>query len=285
MHAAARIGACKTAGKADPVLNLESPGAILFKIGPVTVRWYGLMFVLGFFSAAALAMRLGKKWQMDTEELLNTAFWAFGGGVVGARAYFVLLNYKHFLEEPAQAFMIWTGGLSIHGGLLGGILAGFIYCKVRRLPFLRTTDLLLAAMPLAQSIGRWGNFFNSEAFGKPVGSDFPLKLFIPEASRPFQFHDQLYFQPTFLYESIYDLLLFFVLYFGIAERVKKYPGLLACIYIAGYSIGRLIIEPMRTDSLLAFGMPAAILTSSIMLGLSIILAFVVVSYHRTRQSS
>ncbi len=285
MHAAARIGACKTAGKADPVLNLESPGAILFKIGPVTVRWYGLMFVLGFFSAAALAMRLGKKWQMDTEELLNTAFWAFGGGVVGARAYFVLLNYKHFLEEPAQAFMIWTGGLSIHGGLLGGILAGFIYCKVRRLPFLRTTDLLLAAMPLAQSIGRWGNFFNSEAFGKPVGSDFPLKLFIPEESRPFQFHDQLYFQPTFLYESIYDLLLFFVLYFGIAERVKKYPGLLACIYIAGYSIGRLIIEPMRTDSLLAFGMPAAILTSSIMLGLSIILAFVVVSYHRTRQSS
>jgi len=284
MHAAARIGARKTTGKADPVLNLGSPGAILFKIGPVTVRWYGLMFVLGFFSAAALAMRLGKKWQMDTEELLNTAFWAFGGGVVGARAYFVLLNYKHFLEEPAQAFMIWTGGLSIHGGLLGGILAGFIYCKVRKLPFLRTTDLLLAAMPLAQAIGRWGNFFNSEAFGKPVGSDFPLKLFIPEESRPFQFRDQLYFQPTFLYESIYDLLLFFVLYFGIAERVKKYPGLLSCIYIAGYSIGRLIIEPMRTDSLLAFGMPAAILTSSIMLGLSTILAFVVVNYHRIRQS-
>ena len=278
-------GARKTAGKADPVLNLESPGAILFKIGPVTVRWYGLMFVLGFFSAAALAMRLGKKWQMDTEELLNTAFWAFGGGVVGARAYFVLLNYKHFLEEPAQAFMIWTGGLSIHGGLLGGILAGFIYCKVRKLPFLRTTDLLLAAMPLAQSIGRWGNFFNSEAFGKPVGSDFPLKLFIPEESRPFQFRDQLYFQPTFLYESIYDLLLFFVLYFGIAERVKRYPGLLSCIYIAGYSIGRLIIEPMRTDSLLAFGMPAAILTSSIMLGLSIILALVVLNCHRTHQSS
>jgi len=139
-------------------------------------------------------------------------------------------------------------------------------------------------MPLAQAIGRWGNFFNSEAFGKPVGSDFPLKLFIPEESRPFQFRDQLYFQPTFLYESIYDLLLFFVLYFGIAERVKKYPGLLSCIYIAGYSIGRLIIEPMRTDSLLAFGMPAAILTSSIMLGLSTILAFVVVNYHRIRQS-
>lgn len=261
-------------------MNLESPGAIIFKIGPVTIRWYGLMFVVGFFAAAAMVMRLGKKWDMDTEELLNTAFWGFGGGVVGARLYFVLLNYKHFLEEPLQAFMIWTGGLSIHGGLIGGALAGLIYCKVRKLPFLRTADLMLAALPLAQSIGRWGNFFNSEAFGRPVGSDFPLRLFIPEANRPFEFRDQIYFHPTFLYESIYDLALFFVLYFGLAERLKNYPGLLACFYVAGYSIGRLIIEPMRTDSLMAFGMPAAILTSTIMLLLSFVFAAVVVGYQR-----
>jgi phosphatidylglycerol:prolipoprotein diacylglycerol transferase len=266
-------------------LNFESPGAIIFKLGPVTVRWYGLMFVLGFFSAAAMAMRLGKKWEMDTEELLNTAFWGFGGGVVGARLYFVLLNYKHFLEEPLQAFMIWTGGLSIHGGILGGILAGFIYCKVRKLPFLKTADLLLGSIPLAQAIGRWGNFFNSEAFGKPVSSDFPLRLFIPEANRPLEFRDQLYFHPTFLYEAVYDVLLFCILYFGLAERVKNYPGLLSCLYIAGYSIGRLIIEPMRTDSLYAFGMPAAILTSSILLGLSLVLAGVVVNYHRTHPTT
>ncbi len=261
-------------------MNLESPGAILFKIGPVTVRWYGLMFVIGFFSAAALAMRLGKKWEMDTEEMLNTAFWGFGGGVLGARIYYVLLEYKRFLQDPIQAFMIWTGGLSIHGGLLGGILAGYIYCKVRKLPFLRTADLMLASLPLAQAIGRWGNFFNSEAFGRPVNSDFPLKLYIPPESRPLEFHEQQYFHPTFLYESIYDLLLFSVLYFGLAERVKNYPGLLSCIYLAGYSIGRLIIEPMRSDSLLAFGIPAAILTSSIMLGISFILATAVVLYRK-----
>lgn len=257
-------------------MTFESPGAILFQLGPITVRWYGLMFVLAFFVGSALAMRLGKKWGLDTEELLNTAFCGFGGGVVGARLYYVLLNFPRFLSEPLQALMIWTGGLSIHGGLIGGPLAGFLYCKWKKLPFLKTADVSLAAMPLSQAIGRWGNFFNSEAFGKPVGNDFPLKLLIPRESRPLQFSDQMYFQPTFLYESVYDLLLFFVLYFGLAERVRKYPGLLACLYFAGYSIGRLIIEPMRTDSLLAFGIPAAILTSSILLVVSLILAVVVI---------
>lgn len=256
-------------------MTFESPGAILFQIGPITVRWYGLMFVLAFFAGSAMAMRLGKRWGIDTEELLNTAFCGFGGGVVGARLYYVLLNYKHFLSEPLQALMIWTGGLSIHGGLFGGALAGFLYCKWKKLPFLQTADLILGVMPLAQSIGRWGNFFNSEAFGRPVSSDFPLKLLIPPESRPWEFKDQMYFHPTFLYEAIYDLLLFVLLYFGLAERLRKYPGMLACLYFAGYSIGRLIIEPMRTDSLLAFGIPAAILTSSILLVVSIILGAVV----------
>lgn len=266
-------------------LIFESPGAILFKLGPLTVRWYGLMFVVGFFAASAMVMRLGKKWNFDTEELLNTAFWGFGGGVVGARLYYVLLNYKHFLSEPLAALMIWTGGLSIHGGLIGGIIVGLSYCRFKKLPLLVTSDLLLSAMPLAQAIGRWGNFFNSEAFGRPVGDDFPLKLFIPQESRPWEFKEQKYFQPTFLYESVYDLLLFCLLYFGLAERLRKYPGLLACIYMAGYSIGRLIIEPMRTDSLLAFGIPAAIVTSTIILIVSAVLAAVLVLYHRKRSAA
>lgn len=258
----------------------ESPGAILFKLGPITVRWYGLMFVLGFFAASAMVLRLGKKWNLDTEELLNTAFWGFGGGVIGARLYYVLLNWKHFLSEPLAALMIWTGGLSIHGGLLGGIVAGLGYCKFKKLPLLVTADLILSAMPLAQAIGRWGNFFNSEAFGRPVGDDFPLKLFIPQESRPWEFKEQKYFQPTFLYESVYDLLLFCLLYFGLAERLRRYPGVLACLYIIGYSIGRLIIEPMRTDSLLAFGIPAAIVTSTILLVIAVILVAVLVLHHR-----
>ncbi len=240
------------------------------------------MFVIGFFAASAMAMRLGKKWNLDTEELLNTAFWCFGGGVAGARLYFVLLNYQRYMQEPLQALMIWTGGLSIHGGLLGGILTGFIYTKVRKLPFLKFADLMLGCTPLAQSIGRWGNFFNSEAFGKPVGNDFPLKLFIPPESRPQVFRDQSYFQPTFLYESVFDLLLFCALYFVLANRLRKYPGMVACLSMAGYSVGRLIIEPMRTDSLMAFGMPAAILTSSILLVVSLILAAVLIWYHKSR---
>jgi len=243
------------------------------------------MFVVGFFAAAAMAMRLGQKWNIDTEELLNTAFWCFGGGVIGARLYFVLLNYKHFLSDPIAALMIWTGGLSIHGGLIGGILAGVVYCRLKKLPVLVTADLILSAMPLAQAIGRWGNFFNSEAFGRPVGSDFPLKLYIPQESRPWEFKDQQYFQPTFLYESVYDVLLFCLLYFGLAERLRKYPGLLACLYIGGYSIGRLIIEPMRTDSLLAFGIPAAILTSTILLIASTILAAFLVAYQRKQAAT
>lgn len=250
----------------------ESPGVILFQLGPITVRFYAVAIVLGFFVALTLSMRRAKQWELDTEELFNTGYWGFAGGIVGARLYYVALNLKAFLAQPWLIPAIWTGGMSIHGGILGGILAGFIYCKIRKIPFLNFADVLISTLPLAQAIGRWGNFFNSEAFGKPVSGDFPLKLFIPQERRPWEFKDQMYFQPTFLYESIFDLLLFFILYYGLAERFRKFPGVLACLYIAGYSIGRLIIEPMRTDSLLAFGIPAAILTSSVLLIFSLALS-------------
>ncbi|MBC7999987.1 MAG: prolipoprotein diacylglyceryl transferase [Leptolyngbya sp.] len=264
----------------------QSPGAILFQLGPVTVRWYGVMFAIGFLLASALGMRLARKFGLDTEKVLNTAFCAFGGGVVGARLYYVLLNLQTFSLEPLKAFAIWTGGLSIHGGIIGGFLAGAIYCKLAKISILKTADVLFTVLPLAQSIGRWGNFFNSEAFGTPVDESFPLKLFIPPERRPPDFMNNSYFHPTFLYESAYDFLLFLILHFVLADKLRNYPGVISFLYIAGYSIGRLLIEPMRTDSLLAFGIPAAILTSAISLVVSLlIILFLVLSSKRKAAQS
>ncbi|HEY9784713.1 MAG TPA: prolipoprotein diacylglyceryl transferase family protein, partial [Candidatus Obscuribacterales bacterium] len=140
-------------------------------------------------------------------------------------------------------------------------------------------DLLGSSMPLAQSIGRWGNFFNSEAFGKPVSESFPLRLYIPPENRPSTFSTADFFHPTFLYESVWDLLLFVICYFALADRLRNYPGVTFCLYIGGYSIGRLLIEPLRTDSLMAFGIPAPMLASALMLGIAMVGLLVLLKHH------
>ncbi len=142
------------------------------------------------------------------------------------------------------------GGLSIHGGIVGALLVGIWYGKKVGLPILQTADILTAVVPLAQAIGRWGNFFNCELFGSPVAEDFPFKQYIPPEMRPPQFAANEFFQPAFLYESVWDLVLFLALYFIIFPKFKNYPGVTFCVYLAGYSLGRILIEPIRLDSIM-----------------------------------
>jgi phosphatidylglycerol:prolipoprotein diacylglycerol transferase len=171
---------------------------------------------------------------------------------------------------PSEIGAVWNGGLSIHGGIVGGALAGMFYLRRKKLPVLKYLDIMAASTPVAQAIGRWGNFFNSEAFGLPVQDNFPLKLFIPPESRPNAYHANNYFHPTFLYESVWNLLLFYVLYFWVSKKTTRYPGMTTCLYLAGYSLGRLLIEPIRVDAIAYYlGMPIPFLVSAATIGIAL----------------
>ena len=247
-----------------PLITLTSPGAVAFHAGPISVRWYGILITAGFLAAAWAATSLARKRDIDVDHLLNGSLLGFVAGVIGARLYFVALSWPVFATHPSEIFAIWLGGLSIHGGIIGGVLAGFLYCRYAKLSFASASDIIGATLPLAQAIGRWGNFFNSEAFGKPVGSEFPLAVQIPLAQRPAGMENFAYYQATFLYESVWDLFIFFVIYFYLFDRLKKYPGINFFIYLLLYSIGRALIEPLRTDSIMMGGMPVPLVISLVL---------------------
>ncbi len=266
-------------------LMFESPGAILFTIGPLTVRWYGVMIALGFLAATIVAARLARHWGLDSEKLVNAALVAFIGGVLGARLYFVALSWSQFADHPEDILATWKGGGSIHGGIIGGLLSGIAYLKLARLPILACCDIGGVVLPLAQAIGRWGNFFNSEAFGRPVPPDFPLKLYIPPESRPVAYQNSEFFHPTFLYESMWDLTIFALLYFLVAEKLRPYPGVTFLVYLAAYSLGRIFIEMLRVDSIMAFGYPVPIVASVAGLVLSVTGIVALMARYRSRLRS
>lgn len=247
----------------------QSPGPIFLQLGPLTVRWYGLTIALGFLAAAYAAKRLALRWGIDGDKIVNGVLFAFIGGIIGARLYFVALSWSYFANHPAEIVATWNGGLSIHGGIVGGLVVGMLYCRAQKLALLTCCDIGGVATALGQSIGRWGNFFNSEAFGKPVPADFPLKLYIPLENRPLSFQNAEFFHPTFLYESVWDLTIFCALYFIIADYLRPYPGVTFLTYLGLYSLGRLIIETLRTDSIMVFGMAAPILVSALSLLMSL----------------
>jgi phosphatidylglycerol:prolipoprotein diacylglycerol transferase len=239
---------------------LRSPGPIAFSLDlpgelplvgglQLTIRWYGLLIAsamaLGLWLASREATRRGER----PDELLKAAELALIGGLVGARLYYVLFNLDYYAAQPWwRVFAVWEGGLAIHGGLIGGLLAGGGYVWAHGLPLLVYLDIAAPYLVLGQAIGRWGNFFNEEAFGGPT--DLPWKLYVTEPRRPPPFLDTAYFHPTFLYESLWDLGVFAVLVLVLRRRLARAPGALFLAYVGLYSLGRFWIEGLRTDSLM-----------------------------------
>jgi prolipoprotein diacylglyceryl transferase len=265
-------------------MEFQSPGAILVSIGPIVARWYGLMIALGFLSATIIACHWGPKEGIPREKCLNGALVGFMGGVLGGRLYYVACNWQHFSHNPMHILATWEGGMSIHGGIIGGFAAGLAYCYFAGMPVLRCMDIGACGTVLAQAIGRWGNFFNSEAFGKPVGPDFPLQLFIPPGSRPEGFTQFAHFHPTFLYESVVNFGIFLLLFYYLLNKLKNYPGVCFFVYMAIYSVARLLIEPMRLDSLVTSNnIPIPIIASAVELVASILIIIGLVVYHNNRR--
>ncbi len=240
-----------------PLAVFTSPGPLLFQLGPFSLRWYGLLIALAVLLGLVLATRLGKLRGIDPALIADLLPILVLAAVLGARIYYVLFEWRQYQLNWLDALAVWRGGIAIHGALLGGTAAVIFYARWRRLAFWNLLDVLLPSVALGQAIGRWGNFFNSEAFGLPT--DLPWKLSIPLANRPLEFLDQASFHPTFLYESLWNLgvlALLLVLFFrGLRGRMPLPAGALSCVYLIAYSTGRLWIEGLRIDPLCLLGSP------------------------------
>ena len=226
----------------------------------VSIRWYGVLIAssmaIGLWLSAREAVRRGE----SPDDLLKAAEIALIGGLIGARLYYVLFNLDYYQTQPWwRVFAVWEGGLAIHGGLIAGVLTGSAYVWAKGLPLLAYLDIVAPSLVLAQAIGRWGNFFNEEAFGRPT--DLPWKLYISEPRRPPAFVDHQYFHPTFVYESLWNAAAFLLLYFVLRRRFERAPGALFLAYLGCYSLGRFWVEGLRTDSLMLGSLRVAQLVS------------------------
>ena len=240
-----------------PLLVFTSPGPLVVQLGPFALRWYGLLIAIAVLLGLSLATRLGRARGIDPALIADLLPVLVLGAVIGARSYYVALEWRQYSGNWLDALAIWRGGIAIHGALLGGSIATLLYCRWRRQAFWPLLDVLVPAVALGQAIGRWGNFFNSEAFGLPT--NLPWKLFIPVASRPAEFLDQPFFQPTFLYESLWNLgvcALLLLLYRAASRgRIQLPAGALSCVYLMAYSSGRVWIEGLRIDPLCLLSSP------------------------------
>jgi len=247
-----------------------SPGPIFVQVGPLAIRWYGVLMAAAMAVGLWLAYRDARRRGVDPEELLKASELALLGGLVGARLYYVAFNWDYYSRALPKIIAVWEGGLAIHGGLLGGLLLGGGYAWWKRLPLPRYLDIVAPSLALGQGIGRWGNFFNEEAFGTPTS--LPWKLYISPPHRPLLYAQEEFFHPTFLYEALWDFLVFALLLWVLRDRVARAPTCLFWMYLGLYSVGRLIVEGFRTDSLMLGSIRVAQLAS----GIGIVLAIVLV---------
>ena len=232
--------------------QFTSPGPILVKIGPLTIRWYGLLIATAVLIGVTLSQFLAKRRNVNPDLISDLSIWLVLGAIPAARLYYVLFQWSEYAQHPERIIAIWQGGIAIHGAIIGGVVAALTFAKIKQISFWQLADLVAPSLILGQAIGRWGNFFNSEAFGSPT--NLPWKLSIPPEHRPPELANFEYFHPTFLYESLWDLMVFALLitlfFRSLSGKPALKTGTLSLVYLAAYSLGRLWIEGFRTDSLM-----------------------------------
>lgn len=244
----------------------KSPGDVLFSIGSFPVYCYGVTLAIASFVGVLVAYKVFKTYNpsSDYEKIWDFAAYLLVFGFLGARIYYCLLNPVYYFQNPLEILDFREGGLSIHGGIITGIISAGVLARKYKLPMLKLVDSFICGTPLAQAIGRWGNFFNSEAFGYPT--NLPWKLYIPYSQRPDIYSEYEFFHPTFLYESILDFVIFLVLVFVMKKTSGKYSGLCLSLYLIMYACVRFLVESFRIDSALnVVGIPVAKLMSLLLL--------------------
>ena len=224
-----------------PFLGLEVNPPRGFSIGPLDVRFYGVIIACGLMLAVWYACKRSKEFGLKSDDLLDGVLWVTPFAFLCARLYYCVFEWERYADNPISIFYIWQGGLAIYGGVIGAIIGAAVFTRIKKIKLTAVLDLLLIGFLIGQSIGRWGNFCNREAFGAATDSFFRMGLF-NERTGMWE-----YYHPTFLYESLWNAVGFVLLHF--ASKHRKYDGQIALLYAAWYGLGRAFIEGLRVDSL------------------------------------
>jgi len=220
---------------------------VAFELGFLTVNWYGLILGLAAVAGFLLALYEAKRIGLNTDIVMDLVIYAVPAAIIGARVYYVIFLWELYSANPIEIIAVWHGGLAIHGALIGSVVAGLIYAKLKGIAFFKLADLAAPSILLGQAIGRWGNFINQEAHGGPVDLEFLQNLHLPQFIIDQMYIQGEYYHPTFLYESIWNLA--GVILLLLLRRKNPLRGMVFFSYFIWYSIGRFYIEGLRTDSL------------------------------------
>ena len=212
-----------------------------FSLGPLTVHFYGLIIAVGLMLAVVYCCKRSREFGIKEDDLIDGVLWVTPFAILCARAYYVIFSWQSYAENPISALYIWEGGLAIYGGVLGAVAGVLVFCKIKKIKVATMLDLTLMGFLIGQSIGRWGNFFNREAFGAETESFLRMGL-LNKYTGTVAYH-----HPTFLYESLWNALGFLLAHK--LCKYRKYDGQVALGYALWYGLGRCIIEGLRTDSL------------------------------------
>ncbi|MCT3283651.1 prolipoprotein diacylglyceryl transferase [Lactiplantibacillus pentosus] len=234
----------------NTVLGALNP--IALRLGPIQVHWYGVIIASAVVIAVALAVREGQKRGVRPDDIYDMILWALPFTLIAARTYYVIFQWSYYSQHPSEIIRIWDGGIAIYGGLIGAGIVVVLFCRSRFIPTWLMLDVAAPTVIMGQGIGRWGNFMNQEAFGRVTSLSFLQGLHLPEWLINQMYIQGAYRQPTFLYESVWDLL-GFVMLMVTRHRTNWYKqGEVFLTYVAWYAFGRFFTEGMRTDSLMLF---------------------------------
>lgn len=220
-------------------ITIDPPSS--FDLGPLTIHFYGVIIAFGLILAVLYGCKRSKEFGIREDDLIDGVLWVTPFAIICARAYYVIFSWQRYVENPIEVFYIWEGGLAIYGGVLGAIAGVLVFCRIKKVKIATVLDVMLLGFLIGQSIGRWGNFFNREAFGAETDTFLRMGLLSKYTGTV------TYYHPTFLYESLWNALGLLILHK--LSKHRQYDGQIALGYAAWYGLGRCIIEGLRTDSL------------------------------------
>lgn len=233
------------------MLDLLTINPVAFKLGPIPVAWYGILIATGIVLAFMVVQREMVKRGMHPDFLTDLLIWAVPISIISARIYYVIFTWDYYKDNLGAIIQIWNGGIAIHGALIGAFITTFVYTKKRGISFWRVVDIAAPGLLIGQIIGRWGNFINQEAHGGPVSEEFLANTIIPDWIMNNMTIDGVTYHPTFLYESMWNIVGLIIIL--VLRRVALKRGEVFLFYLVWYSVGRFFIEGMRTDSLYVIG--------------------------------
>lgn len=256
--------------------NLLAINPVAFSLGSIEIRWYGILIALGIVLAFIVVQREMVKRGLHSDFLTDLLIWAVPISIISARIYYVIFSWDYYKENPGQIIQIWEGGIAIHGALIGAFITTYVYTKRRGISFWKTVDIAAAGLLIGQLIGRWGNFMNQEAHGGPVSEKFLETTIIPDWIMNQMTIEGVTYHPTFLYESLWNLVGLIIII--LLRRVNLKRGEMFLFYLVWYSVGRFFIEGIRTDSLYVIGELRAAQLVSVMAIVTAAVIFIIRRY-------